>query len=66
MEQFPSPSRHHQCEIIRTLPWYAEFAPAACRDNTVVFRDSAFVDDVPKTNVTDILEQRGPRNVRSL
>ncbi len=33
---------------------------------TVFFRDSAFVDDVAKTNLTAILEQRGLGNVRSL
>ena len=32
----------------------------------VVFRDSAFADDVAKTNITAILEQRGLENVRSL
>ena len=35
-------------------------------DTTVVFRDSAFADDVAKTNLTAILEQRGLGNVRSL
>ena len=44
--------------------WHDELAPAA--DSTVVFRDSAFEDDVAKTNLTAILEQRGLKNVRSL
>ena len=44
--------------------WSDELAPAG--DSTVVFRDSAFVDDVAKTNLTAILEQRGLGNVRSL
>ena len=44
--------------------WHAILAPAG--DTTVVFRDSAFADDVAKTNLTAILEQRGLRNVRSL
>ena len=44
--------------------WHAELDPAG--DTTVVFRDSAFVDDVAKTNLTAILEQRGLGNVRSL
>ena len=44
--------------------WHAELAPAG--DTTVVFRDSAFADDVAKTNCTAILEQHGLRNVRSL
>ena len=35
-------------------------------DTTVVFRDSAFADDVAKTNCTEILRQRGVRNVRSI
>ena len=44
--------------------WHAELAPAG--DSTVVFRDSAFVDDVAKTNLTAILEQHGLGPVRSL
>ena len=44
--------------------WYAELRPAG--DSTVVFRDSAFADDVAKTNLTAILAQRGLENVRSL
>ena len=44
--------------------WHAELAPAG--DSTVVFRDSAFEDDVAKTNLAAILEQRGLANVRSL
>ena len=44
--------------------WYDELAPAG--DGTVVFRDSAFVDDVAKTNLTAVLRQRGLGNVRSL
>ena len=35
-------------------------------DTTVVFRDSAFSDDVAKTNCTEILRQSGIRNVRSI
>ena len=44
--------------------WPDELAPAG--DSTVVFRDSAFADDVAKTNVAAILEQRRLENVRSL
>ncbi len=44
--------------------WRAELAPAG--ETTVIFRDSAFVDDVAKTNLTAILEQHGLGNVRSL
>jgi adenine-specific DNA-methyltransferase len=35
-------------------------------ETTVVFRDSAFADDVAKTNLTAILEQNGLSNIRSL
>ena len=44
--------------------WHAERSPAG--DSTVVFRDSAFEDDVAKTNCAAILQQRGLNNVRSL
>ena len=44
--------------------WRAELAPAG--ETTVIFRDSAFADDVAKTNLTAILEQHGLGNVRSL
>ena len=35
-------------------------------ETSIVFRDSAFADDVTKTNVTAILQQHGLDNVRSL
>jgi adenine-specific DNA-methyltransferase len=44
--------------------WHDMLDPAG--ESTVVFRDSAFGDDVAKTNLTAILEQRGLGNVRSL
>jgi len=44
--------------------WRKELAPAG--ETTVVFRDSAFADDVAKTNLTAILQQHGLDNVRSL
>jgi adenine-specific DNA-methyltransferase len=44
--------------------WYRALAPAG--ETTVVFRDSAFADDVAKTNLTAILQQHGLENVRSL
>jgi adenine-specific DNA-methyltransferase len=44
--------------------WHKAQAPAG--ESTVVFRDSAFPDDVAKTNLTAILEQHGLKNVRSL
>ena len=44
--------------------WYDVLEPAG--ECTVVFRDSAFGNDVAKTNLTASLEQRGLGNVRSL
>lgn len=44
--------------------WHEEQAPAG--ETMVVFRDSAFSDDIAKTNVTAILNQHGLENVRSL
>lgn len=44
--------------------WHKGMAPAG--DSVVVFRDSAFADDVAKTNLTAILQQHGLENVRSL
>ncbi len=46
------------------VEWHTALAPAA--ESTVVFRDSAFADDVGKTNLTAILGQHGLENVRSL
>lgn len=46
------------------VAWYKELAPAGT--TTCVFRDSAFADDVVKTNMAAILEQNGIANVRSL
>jgi adenine-specific DNA-methyltransferase len=44
--------------------WHKELAPAG--ESQIVFRDSAFADDVAKTNLTAILQQNGLENVRSL
>ena len=44
--------------------WHKELGPVG--ETTVVFRDSAFEDDVTKTNLTAILQQHGLENVRSL
>ena len=44
--------------------WHDALAPAG--DTTVIFRDSAFVDDVTKTNLAETLKQREIGNVRSL
>jgi len=46
------------------VEWHRTLAPAG--DTTCVFRDSAFKDDVAKTNLAAILEQHGIANVRSL
>ena len=46
------------------VAWHKELAPAG--DTTCVFRDSAFADDVAKTNLAAILQQHGIKNVRSL
>jgi adenine-specific DNA-methyltransferase len=44
--------------------WYKELAPAG--ETSIVFRDSAFPDDVAKTNLAAILQQQGLEKVRSL
>jgi adenine-specific DNA-methyltransferase len=46
------------------VAWHKQLAPAG--ETNVVFRDSAFADDVGKTNLTAILQQHGLENVRSL
>lgn len=46
------------------VAWHKEQAPEG--ETQVVFRDSAFEDDVAKTNMTAILEQNGIKTVRSL
>ena len=46
------------------VAWHKEQAPAG--ESVVVFRDSAFTDDVAKTNLTAILQQHGLETVRSL
>jgi len=46
------------------IDWYKELEPAS--DTQVVFRDSAFADDIAKANMTAILEQNGIAHVRSL
>ena len=45
-------------------PWHKHLTPAG--DTGVVFRDSAFADDVAKSNLTAILQPHGLENVRSL
>jgi adenine-specific DNA-methyltransferase len=46
------------------VAWQKQLAPAG--ETSVVFRDSAFADDVAKTNLTAILQQHGLENIRSL
>ena len=46
------------------VEWHKTLNPAG--ETTCVFRDSAFADDVAKTNLAAILNQHGIANVRSL
>ena len=46
------------------VAWHKTLSPAG--DTTIVFRDSAFADDVAKTNLTAVFQQYGLENVRSL
>lgn len=46
------------------IAWWQALAPAG--DTRVVFKDSAFVDDVAKTNMAAILNQAGIKDMRSL
>ena len=46
------------------VKWHQSLKPAG--DTTVIFRDSAFADDVAKSNLTAILHQYGLETVRSL
>ena len=46
------------------VAWHQGLAPVG--DTTCIFRDSAFADDVAKTNLAAILNQHGISNVRSL
>ena len=55
------------------VEWHRQLLPVPSRqtgeptgDATLIFRDSAFEDDVAKTNLTAILEQHGLGNVRSI
>ena len=46
------------------VAWHKDLAPTG--GATIIFRDSAFEDDVAKANLSAILEQHGLGNVRSL
>ena len=50
--------------VLGIAAWYDALAPAG--ESTIVCCDSAFADDVAKTNLVTILEQRGLGNTRSL
>ncbi len=65
MQTFPSIAAGEVEELAKGIvAWHKELAPIG--DSTCVFRDSAFADDVAKTNLAAILEQSGIQNVRSL
>jgi len=57
---------HDQVEAIarEIVSWHTKLAPSS--ETHVFFRDSAFSDDVSKTNMAAILEQNGISHVRSL
>ena len=46
------------------ITWWQALAPAG--DTRIVFKDSAFADDVAKTNMAAILNQAGIKDMRSL
>ena len=46
------------------VAWHKQLDPVG--ETQVLFRDSAFADDVAKTNLTAILQQHGLENIRSL
>lgn len=46
------------------VEWHKALNPLG--ESTIIFRDSAFADDVAKTNLTAILQQHGLATVRSL
>ena len=49
---------------IGIIKWLSVLAPAG--KSNIIFRDSAFVNDIAKTNMAAILQQSGFDNVRSL
>ncbi len=46
------------------IDWHSSLGTP--KDATIIFRDSAFVDDVTKTNLAETLKQAGLTNLRSL
>jgi adenine-specific DNA-methyltransferase len=57
-------SAENEALALGIVEWHKELSPAG--ETTIVFRDSAFENDVAKTNLTAILQQHGLENVRSL
>ena len=56
---------HEIEELVQGIvAWHSELSPAG--ESNLVFRDSAFTDDVAKTNLAAILQQHGLKNVRSI
>jgi adenine-specific DNA-methyltransferase len=58
------PQKEVESLALGIVKWHQSLKPAG--DTTVVFRDSAFADDVAKSNLTAILHQHGLETVRSL
>ncbi|MBK9148875.1 MAG: site-specific DNA-methyltransferase [Flavobacteriales bacterium] len=46
--------------------WHKQLAPANDKETVVVFKDSAFDSNVAKSNLTEILKQRGLEKVNSI
>lgn len=57
-------AKDYEALALGIAAWHKELTPAG--ETTLVFRDSAFADDVTKTNLTAILSQHGLDTVRSL
>ena len=57
-------ARHVEPVALGIVEWWKQLAPAG--ETQVVFRDSAFENDVAKSNLVAILTQHGLGNVRSI
>lgn len=58
------PTQDVEAIALGITAWRKELNPVG--ETTVIFRDSAFENDIAKSNMTAILEQYGINNVRSL
>lgn len=58
------PQKEVESLALGIVAWHKSLKPVG--DSTIVFRDSAFADDVAKSNLTAILHQHGLETVRSL